>query len=921
MAGIRLSGTSITAAALAGNLVLFVALYPYLGPAACILGTLPVVAAGWWFGLWAGVAAGILALPLHILLFEAAGMDGLGMMAGPGLAVSAMLLLIGAAVGRLSDVSRRLRLELARHIQMDADLQASERRYRSLSQLVSNYAFYIRIEPDGRLAYEWVNDYFHTFTGYTLEDINANSYILVHPDDQAQAQAQVEQVRQGQPSSGECRIITRSGETRWARIHRHPVWDAQHSRVVGYYGITQDITERKQAEDERRAQLWFLESMDRVNQTIQATSDIEQMMSGVLDSLLDIFGCDRAWLAYPCDPASPTWEVPMERTRAEYPSLIPAGTRLQQEPVGAAVARLLRETPGPVQFHPDSAHPIPIEIAEGLNVRSFIATAFYPKVDKPWAFGLDQCSHARVWTAREERLFQEIGRRLADALSTLLLLRGLRESELRYREIFENSSDLIQVCAITPEGRFQFLDFNPAWEQVTGIKRERLIGTFLDELPDRSATTLMIRERHEEMLRTGRPVNFEAELLTETGHWHTHNTLVPVSGPNGDIYRLVAVGRNITAQKQAEDELRRLNAELEERVRERAAELHYERALLKTILDSMGEGVIYIEDSRTRYANQAIADMVGTDTAGVIDQINAIIANDQLRAAYTAQIFQNQPVTEGIWRATSTLARSDGSPFDAALTVTMMRTGTAQQGAIILVRDITAEKQLEAQKARFIANASHELRTPITNLKTRLYLLARRPEQLQTHLAVLERVADRMGNLVEDLLDISRFERGVLSLAREPAGLQALIEDAVESQQPEAARKNITLDCALPAEPLPVLLDSRRMTQVLLNLITNAINYTPENGHISVELSREGDQAVVRVRDTGVGIAPQHLERVFEPFFRTEASSGVRGTGLGLCISREIVELHDGRIEVESVPGQGSTFSVRLPLALANTGA
>jgi two-component system phosphate regulon sensor histidine kinase PhoR len=277
------------------------------------------------------------------------------------------------------------------------------------------------------------------------------------------------------------------------------------------------------------------------------------------------------------------------------------------------------------------------------------------------------------------------------------------------------------------------------------------------------------------------------------------------------------------------------------------------------------------------------------------------------------------------WRGSLKLRRKDGDQFDAALTVTQVSgSGSQPPGVVTVFRDISQEKALQAQKDRFIANASHELRTPLANIKTRLYLIRRQPDRVNLHLDVMDRVTESMAELIENLLDISRFERGVIRLYRREVVLQDVIGGVVAIQQAEAERKGIILRADLPARPLTVSADAQRLAQVITNLVTNAINYTPETGQITVELDwREGDGrqcVVLRVRDTGIGIAPEQVRHVFEPFFR--ANEGMAsGTGLGLTIAREIVHLHNGQIAVESEVGRGSVFTVTLDLAEGEPGS
>lgn len=382
---------------------------------------------------------------------------------------------------------------------------------------------------------------------------------------------------------------------------------------------------------------------------------------------------------------------------------------------------------------------------------------------------------------------------------------------------------------------------------------------------------------------------------------------------NANLYS--SAQKELAERKHAEEELLRLNAELEQHVQRRTAELQQRQAELRAVLDAMGEGVMYSEGFHIRYINQAMAELTGYRVEELIGQPNAIFRSD--RAAEEEAKRFNEPFAEpGVtWRGESRWRRKDGSDFDAALTVRLMeKIPVPPGGAVTVVRDITAEKQLQTQKAEFIANASHELRTPLTNFKTRLYLIRRQPERLDEHLIVLERVTERMASLVEDLLDVSRFERGVIPLFREDVVLQPLISEVTQTQQPEAERKHLSLTTDFPTAPLHVFADPNRLTQVIVNLIINAINYTPPKGYVRIRLFAENEWAVIQVQDTGIGIRSENLHRVFEPFFRANEGTA-RGTGLGLSISREIVHLHGGTLTVESAPGKGSTFSVRLPLS------
>ncbi|WP_420628237.1 ATP-binding protein [Candidatus Leptofilum sp.] len=363
---------------------------------------------------------------------------------------------------------------------------------------------------------------------------------------------------------------------------------------------------------------------------------------------------------------------------------------------------------------------------------------------------------------------------------------------------------------------------------------------------------------------------------------------------------------------------------LEQSVTERTRELAAERAQLNTILEAMVEGVAYYQGHDLKYINAAFTDMMGysrSDWEGLTFMMRASHLSDtevhQLR-----DVIQDAVKNTGIWRGEIKMRRKDGGEFDAHVTTVEVVTGvgdTIESGTVAIIRDISHQKALEEQKTRFVAYASHELRTPLTNLKTRLYLLKRQPHLFDKHYEVLSDVTERMQRLVDDLLEKSRFDRGMIELNRDTRSLNNLVRDVVEIQRPEAEKKALTLAAHMPPEALMAFIDADRMMQVLTNLVSNAINYTPHAGQISVTLQRKSDDyAELTVQDTGIGIPPDLVNDIFNPFVRADNVTA-KGTGLGLNITKQIVDLHDGEITVSSQLNQGTTFTVCLPLAQVGT--
>jgi signal transduction histidine kinase len=246
--------------------------------------------------------------------------------------------------------------------------------------------------------------------------------------------------------------------------------------------------------------------------------------------------------------------------------------------------------------------------------------------------------------------------------------------------------------------------------------------------------------------------------------------------------------------------------------------------------------------------------------------------------------------------------------------------------AVRLLRRIRAQneqlKAFDRLKDDFVASVSHELRTPLTSIRGYLELLisgevGELNEEQARFLAVVDRNADRLLNVVGDLLFVSQVENGVISLERKPVELVGLLKESVDAARPAAAAKGLAVELVAD-EVAEVEADRTRLAQVIDNLLSNAIKFTPEGGFVDIALTTEGPNAKILVSDTGMGISPTDQERLFARFFRTAAANeqAIQGTGLGLAIVKAIVEGHGGRITVESEVGMGTTFCVELPLGV-----
>ncbi len=250
-------------------------------------------------------------------------------------------------------------------------------------------------------------------------------------------------------------------------------------------------------------------------------------------------------------------------------------------------------------------------------------------------------------------------------------------------------------------------------------------------------------------------------------------------------------------------------------------------------------------------------------------------------------------------------------------------------GCIIALHDVTKEKQLKDMQLDFVSMAAHELRTPLTSLRGYLSVMTQENDanlkQNKPHLTAdqvmfldkIDASSKQLLALVENLLNVSRIERGVFTIKLEPINWTETVEQAVLDQQTRATSKTLNLQFIPPTVEIPnIQADKLRINEVLANLIANAINYTNPNGQIQVSIEKNAQEVITHIKDTGIGIKKEAIPHLFNKFFRAQESltQGTKGTGLGLYISKSIVDLHKGKIWVESEEGKGSTFSFSLPL-------
>ncbi len=368
-------------------------------------------------------------------------------------------------------------------------------------------------------------------------------------------------------------------------------------------------------------------------------------------------------------------------------------------------------------------------------------------------------------------------------------------------------------------------------------------------------------------------------------------------------------------------ELERHSQFLEQAVEEATGELRQSRDRIETILDNSPDAVLLLKrDGTIELCNAAFSRLFGYSESEVRGQSLSMLAAGEAMGLCNQHLHAvvDEMTTD---RFELTSQNKAGSKFDAEFALAPITREGELFGVVSTIRDISALKQIERMKDAFVSNVSHELRTPITSLKLNHSLLEMNPNRSAVYLERMGREIDRLNELIEDLLRLSRLEQGKVELHLEQVSLGVIAGEYAKDRMPLANDRKISLFLEDDAKSDLITGDPGLVGQALSVLLTNALNYTPPGGRIMVRtLAGEVDgeyRVGIEVSDTGPGIVEEDLPLIFQRFFRgkTGLESRAPGTGLGLAIAQEIMKEHHGTIEVEpgGINGQGSSFKLWFP--------
>jgi hypothetical protein len=510
----------------------------------------------------------------------------------------------------------------------------------------------------------------------------------------------------------------------------------------------------------------------------------------------------------------------------------------------------------------------------------------------------------------------------------------LVQNEERFRLLVESVRDYA-IFMLDPQG--YVLTWNPGAERFKGYRAEEIIGQHFSRFYP--LETLAQGLPAHELEVAGKEGVFEDEgwRVRKDGSLFWANVVISaVRNAKGDLIGFSKITRDLTQRRAHEEDLRRS----EERFR--------------LLVEGVSEYAIFMLDANGRVAtwNVGAERIKGYKAAEIIGRYFSIFYPDDAKESGWPEHELRVAADKGSFVDNGWRLRKDGTAFWANVTITALRDSTGRLiGYAKLTRDLTGTKRLEAMevadrrreemldaersarmaaqratrlKDEFLATLSHELRTPLNAILGWTQVLlkvgaAKGPEEQTRAIEIIDRNARAQVQLIDDLLDLSRIITGKLRLDLRQVSFASVVEAALDSARPAAEAKGIRLKAMLGASQDIVTADSARLQQVVWNLLTNAIKFTPKGGQVHVVLQRVNSHLELSVCDTGIGIPENYIAHVFERFSQNDGSTtrALGGLGLGLAICKQLVELHGGSITAASQgEGMGATLSVRLPLSI-----
>ncbi len=511
-----------------------------------------------------------------------------------------------------------------------------------------------------------------------------------------------------------------------------------------------------------------------------------------------------------------------------------------------------------------------------------------------------------IWVDVQAQAIEENGKRYGwVTLASDITSRKKTEEELRFSHAAFRS---IHESVIATDTKYVITHWNEISEKIYGIKAAEAIGKKMMDIIEIEENLPGENERRLERLESDGYYREEQLHRTKQGEVWVDVSVQAIE-ENGKRYGWVMLASAITQRKLAEEALKRS----EEKYRE--------------LIDTSSDGIIST-DSQLRFIvwNRGAEKLLGYTEKEMLGQsIMAIIPGTEQKDV-ARELFQSKNNDTG--KITSQVFETNGMKKDCTVVPMEVTLSTRKSEnkffVTAIMRDITERKlaeeklrKIDRMKSEFLSNVSHELRTPLQSISgfTKLIMNGQVPDAAtqQEFFQIIDRETQHLGNLINGLLDLSRLESGRFQINRQPTEIRETMLDSIKSFHTLARDKNITLNEEIPVELPEMEVDDERIRQVFVNLLSNAIKFSDSGGSVTVRAEKHPEELLFQVSDHGIGMSPEAMRHLFERFYRAEENPARSGTGLGLYITKQIIDAHGGRIWAESKVNEGSTFSFTLP--------
>jgi PAS domain S-box-containing protein len=816
------------------------------------------------------------------------------------------------------------------------------------------------VGPDGTILR--VNQAELDLLGYTRDEYIGRHIAEFHVDPEVIADI-LARLRAGERLYDyPARLRCKDGSIKQVLIDSSVLWE--NGEFIHTRCFTRDVTARRITEALLAEEARITDTLRRVGSALAAELDLNKVVQVVTDEATRITGAQFGAFFY--NVVSPQGETYTLYTvsgvpRSAFESFpMPRNTAIFEPTFrGTGVVRLADVTADPRYGKNAPYHGMP----EGHPpVRSYLAVPVTSRSGE--VLGGLFFGHAEpgVFTERAERVVVGIAAQAAVAIDNARLYGRVQESEQRFRQLAEH---ITGVFWLSDPVKTRILYVSPGYEQVWGRTVQSLYDqprSYLDAIhpADRPRVLASLARQ-----AAGEATAEEYRIVRPDGtvRW-VWDRGFPVRDDSGRVYRIAGVAEDITERRRAEYDaqfLANASAAL-------ASVVDYQNTLQKLArlavpdfadwcaVDMPSEdgvlqrvAVAHVDPARVELAHQlhrrfppdpnashGVYHILRTGRAELVPRITDAVLAASVQDPEYLQVLRELGLRSYIGVPLTArgktlgvmmfIAAESGRQYDERDLALAEDLAHRAAVAVDNARLYEALRESDRRKDEFLAMLAHELRNPLAPILTGLHILrtptVAEPARQKT-VGMMERQIDYLVRLVDDLLDVSRIMRGKIELRKELVDLDILVTRAVEMARPFIDAEGHRLVVELPAEPLRIEADPVRVAQVLGNLLHNAAKYTDHGGTIQLTAHCEGCQAVVRVRDTGIGIAPEFLPRIFDMFVqadrRTKSSQG--GMGIGLTLVRSLVEMHGGQVEAFSDgPGRGSEFVIRLPLATTHHG-